>query len=123
MFCYFTGSISHFSLIIILNKICFYLFRSSHWEIFYKIAALNQCQTNGICLCKCSIHIKVANYRPQLFFKDFDHTVSLLLCKIVTLKNIYFCRILSSMAASVQSWNSNDQYILFSPIERFECNC
>ena len=30
---------SHLSLIIIvLNKICFYLFRSSYWEIFYKIA-------------------------------------------------------------------------------------
>ena len=29
---------SHLSLITILNKICFYPFRSSHWEIFYKIA-------------------------------------------------------------------------------------
>ena len=36
---------SHLSLIIILNKICFYPFRSSHWEIFYKIATsvLHQC--------------------------------------------------------------------------------
>ena len=29
---------SHLSLITILNKICFYSFRSSHSEIFYKIA-------------------------------------------------------------------------------------
>ena len=29
---------SNLSLITILNKICFYPFRSSHWEIFYKIA-------------------------------------------------------------------------------------
>ena len=28
----------HLSLITILNKICFYPFRNSHWEIFYKIA-------------------------------------------------------------------------------------
>ena len=36
---------SHLSLIIILNKMCFYPFRSSHWEIFYKIATsvLHQC--------------------------------------------------------------------------------
>ena len=38
----------HFSLIIILSKICFYSFRSSHWEIFYKITTpvLHQCWTN-----------------------------------------------------------------------------
>ena len=29
---------SHLSLITILNKICFYPFRSSHWDIYYKIA-------------------------------------------------------------------------------------
>ena len=29
-------------LIIILDRICFYLFRSSHYEIFYIIAVLNQ---------------------------------------------------------------------------------
>ena len=91
------------------KKKCFYPFRSSHY--FYKIAALNQCQTMistkpiTICLCKCSILIKVACYRPlneiPSLVKDFDHAISLMLCGTAILKNIYFSRISSSMAASV----------------------
>ena len=42
VFRYFTGCISHVSLIVVLNKLSRYSFRSSHWEIFYKIAILNQ---------------------------------------------------------------------------------
>ena len=37
IFPYFTGCISHLSLIIFEQNICFSSFRSRHWEIFYKI--------------------------------------------------------------------------------------
>ena len=54
-----------------------------------------------------------------IFFKDFDNTNSLRLCRATVLKNNPFCRMLSSMAVSVHSSNSNKLCILFSPFELF----
>ena len=60
-----------------------------------------------------------------VFFKDFHHTISLILCRTAILKKIYFCRSLTSMAACVHSLNFNGHRvcILFFPIETFVCNC
>ena len=60
-----------------------------------------------------------------IFFTDFHHTLSLILCGTAILKKIYFRRTLTPMAASVHSLNFNGYCIciLFSPIETFVCNC
>ena len=94
---YFTGCISHLSLVIIFNKICFYSFRSSHWQIY----DLFYISTKPVKLCQwqCSIFIKVTGGRLETLlklnfftdiFKDLDHAVSLRLCRAAILKNIYF---------------------------------
>ena len=96
--------ISHLSLIIILNKICCYSLRSSHWEIFYKIAVVKQLKY--ACL-SCFVFTKVAGYRSStllksnfftvIFFKDFNHTASLML-------NRYFEEHLSIFAEHLLNW-------------------
>ena len=43
-----------------------------------------------------------------VFFKHFDHTISLILRRTAILKNIYFCGTPSLMATSVHSLSSND---------------
>ena len=78
-------------------------------------------------LWKYPVVIKVASYSSAtllklslftgIFFKDFDHTNSLILSRITNLKNIYFCRTPSWTTASVHSLNSNEWCILFSPFE------
>ena len=49
-----------------------------------------------------------------MFFKGFDDTINLILCRTAILKNICFCRTPSSMVASFHSLNTNDYYILFT---------
>ena len=50
-------------------------------------------------------------YGPEIIpYLDTFHAVAIL-------KNIYVCRACFSMGASVHSLNSNDWYILFSPLE------
>ena len=83
MFCYFTGCISHLSLIIILKKIS----GSIQLET---VTGLEDTLQNSYS--KSWLHqlkydcTSVAGYRPLnkmsslVFFKDFDHTVSLTLC-------------------------------------------
>ena len=55
--------------------------------------------------------------------KILARILSLILCGTAILKNIYFCRTLSSMAASVHSLNYNINKIFFSPTETFVRNC
>ena len=67
----FTSFFDHY----IKQNICFYSFRSSHWEIFYKLATpvpYISAEQIKLCLWTCSIFIKVAGCRlAALLEKDF----------------------------------------------------
>ena len=97
--------ISHLSLIIILNKICCYSLRSSLWEIFYKIAVVKQfkyaCESVLFLLKLQAIGLQLyllkSNFFTVIFFKDFNHTASLML-------NRYFEEHLSIFAEHLLNW-------------------
>ena len=85
-----------------------------------------------MCLCQCPVVIKLADYRSATlkklkFFTGIFQRFWLYnqLDTLITaiFKNIYFYKTPSSMTASVNSLNSNDQYIRFSTIETFAGNC
>ena len=68
-----------------------------------------------MCLLKCSILVKVAGYRPATLlnsnfftgiFQNFDHVISVILCRTANLKNVYLFRTHSSTATSAHSLNS-----------------
>ena len=100
-----------------LISISYLSLTSSHWELFYKIAF--KISAKWISLGKCHVLLQLyQNWTSSLvFFEDFDHTISLILCRTDILKNIYFYRTPSSVAAYFYSLNSNNCYILFFPIE------
>ena len=102
IFHHFTGCISHLSLIIhyIEKRIYFYLFKSSHRDIFYKITVLNCAHRVELCLWKCPVRIKVAGYRPATllklnFFTSIFHRFWSY-NQLDTLQNSYFDEILIS---------------------------
>ena len=85
---------------------------------------------NKICLWECPVPNKVVDYKSAallklnfftgIFQRSWPYNQSDTLNAI--LENICFCRTSSSMITSFHSLNSNNYYILFTPIETFACN-
>ena len=95
--------------------------RSFLWSVFSRIRT-----EYGYLLRKFPYSVRMRENTDQKKLRIcalFTQLISLRLCSTAILKNTYFCRIPTSMAASIHSWNSNDQYIHFSPIETFPCKC